>query len=279
MKPLVVTESDLQAYGDGVLPESRHADIENYLSTHREEAERIQAYREQKLAIKSLYSQVLDEAIPERLYRAAATPPGLARQAAGPWRLPFASLSRIAAGFALVFVGAAAGWIGRGSIEPAQLHARAGNAASTQAAEMTGLARRAAMAHLVYSPEVLHPVEVGSAQKDHLVKWLSKRLGSPLHPPKLDAQGYDLMGGRLLPGSHGPVAQFMYQDTSGRRLTLYVSTENTDNKSTGFRFAQEGPVNVFYWIDGKFGYALSGGIDKSKLVAIATAVYEQLEPG
>ena len=69
----------------------------------------------------------------------------------------------------------------------------------------------------------------------------------------------------------------MYHDVTGQRLTLYVSTEQAKNKDTGFRFAQEGPVNVFYWIDGKFGYALSAGIDKGELARVANAVYEQLE--
>jgi anti-sigma factor RsiW len=69
----------------------------------------------------------------------------------------------------------------------------------------------------------------------------------------------------------------MYHDATGQRMTLYVSTENTSNHDTAFRFAQEGPVNVFYWIDGKFGYALSAGIDKGELARIATAVYDQIE--
>ena len=109
------------------------------------------------------------------------------------------------------------------------------------------------------------------------MKWLSKRLGNELKVPLLTQQGFELVGGRLLPGGKGPVAQFMYQDTSGQRLTLYVSTENTANQDTAFRFAQEGSVNVFYWVDGKFGYALSAGIAKDKLAGIATAVYEQIE--
>ena len=69
----------------------------------------------------------------------------------------------------------------------------------------------------------------------------------------------------------------MYHDVSGQRLTLYVSTENTSNRDTAFRFAQEGAVNVFYWIDGKFGYALSAGISKDELARIATAVYDQFQ--
>jgi anti-sigma factor RsiW len=81
----------------------------------------------------------------------------------------------------------------------------------------------------------------------------------------------------LLPGNSGPVAQFMYHDASGQRLTLYVSTEQTTNRNTAFRFSQEGPVNVFYWIDGKFGYAISAGMPKNELARVATAVYEQFQ--
>src|SRR3546814_3866761 len=66
-------------------------------------------------------------------------------------------------------------------------------------------------------------------------------------------------------------------DGKGQKLTLYVSTDQQNNHDSGFRFAQEGLVNVFYWMDGKFGYALSANIDRGKLARIAGAVYEQLE--
>ncbi len=52
-------------------------------------------------------------------------------------------------------------------------------------------------------PEVRHPVEVTAAQQDHLVQWLSKRVGRPLKVPVLAAEGYELVGGRLLSGDGG----------------------------------------------------------------------------
>ena len=58
---------------------------------------------------------------------------------------------------------------------------------------------------------------------------------------------------------------------------MHVNTGNTTNRDTGFRVAQEGPVSVFYWVDGKFGYALSAGIDSGELARVATPVYDQLE--
>ena len=133
------------------------------------------------------------------------------------------------------------------------------------------------MAHLVYTPAVRRPVEINAEHEDQLVNWLSKRLGTPVRAPKLASLGFELVGGRLLPGNSGPVAQFMYQDASGQRLTLYVSTENATNRDTAFRFSSEGPVNVFYWIDGKYGYALSASINKGALARVASVVYEQLD--
>lgn len=140
------------------------------------------------------------------------------------------------------------------------------------------LAMRAARAHAIYAAEVRHPVEVEASQKDHLVKWLSKRLGLDLKIPVLATEGFELLGGRLLPGPEGPVAQFMYQDSTGKRLTLYVTRRNRTDSTTAFRFAKEGPVSVFYWIDPDCGYALSGELDKPALARVASLVYRQLEP-
>jgi anti-sigma factor RsiW len=262
MSPSPITEADLHAYVDGLLAPARRAEIEDYLASRPAEAERLQAYRRQKDELRALFNPVMDEPIP------ASIPSGLARRSL--------KLRRFAAGLAIAVVSGAAGWVLHGQVDDGAL-ARLRTSLSPEYARATALAREAAVAHAVYSPEVRHPVEVGADQEDHLVTWLSKRLGAPLHPPRLGQLGYELIGGRLLPGQSGPVAQFMYHDAAGQRLTLLVSTEQSNNRDTGFRFAQEGPVNVFYWIDGKFGYALSAGISKTELARIATAVHEQLE--
>ena len=70
----------------------------------------------------------------------------------------------------------------------------------------------------------------------------------------------------------------IFQDAGGQRLTLFVSTENAAGGDTAFRFARERDLNVFYWVDGSFGYALSASIDKGRLAEVATAVYDQLAP-
>jgi anti-sigma factor RsiW len=48
------------------------------------------------------------------------------------------------------------------------------------------------------------------------------------------------------------------------------------NANTAFRFAEQGPIKVFYWIDGPFGYAISADADEKSLTRVSTEVYRQL---
>ncbi|HET7776248.1 MAG TPA: anti-sigma factor [Azospira sp.] len=261
MNPGPITEAELQAWADGRLPAERQAAVDVYLAQQPEEAARLQAYRRQTRQLRELFEPTLRETVPDTLTRAVphrAPPP-----APGRALFPGPTLGRLAAGILLALSGAAGGWLARDRMPAAP--------------SMAALPHQAAVAHVVYSPEVRRPVEVGADQEGQLVAWLSKRLGTPVQAPRLGSLGYELIGGRLLPGNSGPVAQFMYHDGGGQRLTLYISTEVPGQRDTAFRFAQEGPVNVFYWVDGRFGYALSGGIDKAELSRVATLVYGQLD--
>lgn len=242
-------EGDFHAYVDGRLEAARRAEIELWLAAHADDAERVTAWRRHKEALSAAFDGALEDPVPERLLRAARPQPNR-------------HLWRIAAVAAWLSIGSIIGFVVRGAIP-------------TPAPTPT-LAHNAAIAHVVYSPEVRHPVEVGADQEAHLVQWLSKRLGVPVKVPHFSADGFDLVGGRLLPGDKGPVAQFMYQDAQGRRLTLYVRTDASENRETAFRYALEGKIGVFYWLDGRSGYALSGELPRDQLLRIAEAAYKQL---
>lgn len=275
MKPTLppsppVSEAELQAFADGQLPAERLREVEAYLEQRPEEARRVQDYRAHKRELHALFDPVLDEPLPSRL-RVAARPQT-------PWYL-----QRMAAGIAIAVVSGALGWGLRGQATGDVHLARTAPSAIT-IASATGFAQRAAVAHAVYSPDQRRAVEVDAAHEDQLVAWLSKRIGAPMKPPDLQPLGYTLDGGRLLPGGQGPVAQFMYHDNGGAKLTLYVSREipeqagatGAKNKDTSFRFAREGDINVFYWVDGPFGYAISADADETELARVSAEVYQQL---
>jgi anti-sigma factor RsiW len=254
MRPL---ESEFHALADGRLSAQRAAQVRAWLDQHPDDAAKVHAWQRQRESLHALFDPVLDEPVPIALQRSAM--PRSWRQSA---------LPKIAASLLWLALGAAAGFFARGM---PQLPGASPSALAAAAA----LPREAAIAHAVYTPEVRHPVEVGADQEAHLVQWLSKRLGTQLVIPDLNRQGFALVGGRLLATDEGPAAQFMYQDVAGNRLTLYVRHDGKD-AGTAFRFASEGDVGVFYWVDGAFGYALSGKLGRERLLAAAQASHRQL---
>ncbi|KVM65545.1 MULTISPECIES: anti-sigma factor family protein [Burkholderia] len=294
-----ITESELHAYVDGTLDEARRAHIDRLLETDHALADRIGDYFSINTLLHERYDRVLDEPLPARLLPpedfapearqgeaggpapgagVAAAPavsavPGAARPAAN-WKR-FAGLAAalvlgigIGAGGVLSPVGRGVlGGDGSGEGGGSIIHASYSGEA---------LARQSAIAYVTYAPMVTRPVEVGADREQELVQWLSSRLGTDVRPPVLTHAGYELMGGRLLPGDDGPIAQFMYHNALGERITLNISHRKLSSDVTAFKLYQSGPVNVFYWIDGRFGYAVSGGMDRQALLDLSHEVYEQL---
>ena len=271
-----VSEAELHAYADRQLTPERAAEVAGWLAQRPEEAARVRGWEAGRRALRTLFDPVLDEPVPDALQRRAG------RRARWSGRLPLAA----AAAVGLVLAGGA-GWFARGARDAPLLAAETPRSAGDFPA-------RAAVAHAVYTPEARRPVEVDGAHEDQLVTWLSRRLGAPLKAPHLQALGYALEGGRLLPGDRGPVAQFMYRHEAGHRLTLYVSNEKpapaadiadarlrdalAPRVDTAFRFATEGAVNVFWWVDGPFRYAITAAADRAALTRVSAEVYRQLAP-
>lgn len=257
---LPIEESDLHAYVDGLLDQQRREEVEAWLAHHPEDAQRVEDYHKQNQAMHALFDPALSESVPEQLAlnRDGQTAPHTAYKRQGP-------LLRIAAMMGFMFVG---GVIGYAVNDHAPV--------TDSMPSMASLPRQAAIAHVVYTPEVVHPVEVTADQETHLVKWLSKRLGTELRVPHLSPLGFELVGGRLLPGEAGPAAQFMYENTKGKRLTLYVKTVEDEINETAFRYDQQDGVSIFYWVDRSLGYALSGEIEKQGLLKAANEVYRTL---
>ncbi|MHB1024015.1 MAG: anti-sigma factor family protein [Acidobacteriaceae bacterium] len=247
-----VHEHELHAFVDGTLPEPRRLEVEAWLASHPADAARVQAWASQNQSLHAAFDGILNEPLPLNLVRASRRQASMAK--------PFRAVAGVLVMLACGMVGYAIGL----------------DSTKQTPAGPVYLARDAAIAYAVFSPETRHPVEVDAAHADHLVAWLSKRVGTQLQAPDFSAQGFELLGGRLLSGETGPVAQFMYQDRIERRITLYVRRAVAGNRLTTFRHATENGVEVFYWIDGDFGYALSGQIGRQAMQQLADAAYQQL---
>ncbi|MDO8773980.1 MAG: anti-sigma factor [Burkholderiaceae bacterium] len=263
-----LTEEEIHALVDGQLSARELAALQARLALDSQAQATARQWQQQRQALRGLHQDVLGEAIPASLVTAAQHSATSQQEINRWWRL-----GGMAAGVLLAF---GLGWFSHtawqfGGPSPAIATARA----------VQDFARQAGYAHVVYAPEVRHPVEVTAAEQEHLVQWLSKRVGKPLKVPQLGAQGYELVGGRLLPGEAGARAQFMFQNTAGTRITVYLgavskAAEGVGTRDTGFHFVTEGPITSFYWIDQGFGYALAGAVPRDVLMKLAETVYRQL---
>jgi anti-sigma factor RsiW len=160
-------------------------------------------------------------------------------------------------------VGTAAGWLVR-------------DLTLEEAGTPTTFARQVALTHALYAADVNRPVEVWAPEEKRLVTWLSRRLGFQVHAPDLNTFGYALVGGRLVAGNEKPTAMFMYENAEKQRLSLQVRRQVAGPPETAFRYSIEDGVGVFYWIDDRCAYAISGQVDRAQLLAIARLVYGQL---
>lgn len=259
----IVSEFDLHALVDGQLDAARIPAVLDWLQAHPDDALRVAQWQAQRLQLRQLHRGLEIGETPAALTRVV-----MQAQRRQPWRYA-------AAAALLLGVGLVSGLVG-GRLMP--LGGR--DAAPQLASAEPAFAREAAIAYAVYTPEVRHPVEVTAADEAHLVQWLTRRLGAPLKAPTLQAQGFRLLGGRLLPGPDSPRAQFMYEDAAGHRVTLYVTVfeEGQVPGETTFRSVRDGAVESFYWIDGRLGYAFSGEMPAASAMALAREAYRQLTP-
>lgn len=257
------TDARLQAWLDGELPPPERAAVEAWLQAHPEEAARVRLWAADRDALRQRLDAELAEPLPEawlhRLQAPAANAPSWRRAA-------------LAASLALV-AGLAGFGIGRWS----------GAGAAPALAAATPWVQRAAAAHAVYVPEKRHPVEVSvrgddgqaiAAQEQHLAAWLTKRLAVPVKLFDLQARGYQLVGGRLLPDGGAPGAQLMYERADGGRVTVYLRKPEAGTPAA-FQYREQDGLGQFYWVEGGAGYALTGALPKAELLALAEAIYQQ----
>jgi anti-sigma factor RsiW len=243
----------LSAYADGELSGDAAAEIEALLRDDSEAQLALAELKRQKAALKQAYDPVLAETIPPAIKSMVA------RSRLSHWRQAARRLMPIGALAAAVALVVHA-------VDLREL-------TSSQAANMASAVRSA---HAVYGSEIRHPVEVAADQRDHLMTWLSKRLGQPVNAPDLVQHGYQLVGGRLLSLGDKPAAYFMYENARKQRMSLYIMT-NPEHRDTAFRMEEADGIMTCYWLDGPLGYALAGELTRAEMEPIAHAVYEALD--
>jgi len=249
-RKIPVSEDELHAYVDNELPVERRGDVEAWLATHPEDAERVRSWQSMAEALHARYDAIADEPVPQRHH--------IERLVRQPRKLVYGA---IAATLAAFIAGGGLGWIAHGaSASPSAFQSFTGDALG---------------AHRLYVVEVRHPVDVPGNEREHLEQWLTKRCGWEVRAPELDATGLKLVGGRLLPGPTGPASFLMYETASGERFTVYAARATTE--TTQMRYAKQNQDAALFWADRGVAYVVSGASDRDRLTEVARLVYDQSE--
>jgi anti-sigma factor RsiW len=252
-----MNDATLMAFADGRLSPAQSAEVLRYLADHPQKAEEVALWRRQNEAIVALHPPVAAAGLPERL-----SPHKIASRLSQrtDWR------KMAAAAVLLLGLGAGAGWSGHAYLNAEETPSEA-------------LVKNAMIAHALYVLEARHAVEVAASEEEHLVTWLSKRIARPIDAPDLAAQGFTLVGGRLLPpdayAKAGPVAQLMYENANADRVTVYV-TAALGEPDGGDRFVEEEGLNAFYWSNDQITCTVVASLPPEQMKAVAGQIYRHL---
>ena len=247
-----ISEDELHAYVDHQLDMARHSAIGLYLHEHPDAARRVEVYRRQRAILRAAMASSSTRPLPAKL-SVSRIAERLGRQQTH-WRMAAVVVLGIG-------LGGIAGWVLRPPM------------ASDRTEQAVALLEREALAtHAVYSADRQHPIEVSAAESDHMRQWLSSRLNRAISPPDLTALGYQLLGGRLLATERGsPAALFMYENSSGHRLSIVVRPMSPDLHAPQFEMAQ-GTTNGCGWIGKGLGIAVIAALPDDELDRIAERI-------
>jgi anti-sigma factor RsiW len=248
-----ISEEELHAHIDNQLEPERQPHVARYLEDHPDVARRMAAYRAQRDALRGALGPVAAEPLPALLDLQS-----LIQQRLGPGRTPW----RAAAAVLLAFIlGGSGGWF---------LHGRAPPPSAT----LTLLTQQAVANHVVYTADRRRPTELGAEQRDDLARWVSNRLNRKVAPPDLTADGFTYMGGRLAATADGPAGLFMYEDSHGVRLTVFVLPLSAA-QSMPIQHVDFAHVDGCAWIDNGVGYTVVGKLPPAELRHLAEQVSQQ----
>lgn len=253
------TERDIHMALDGELPEDERVVFEAWLEANPEMKARSLRFEADRARLRDVLAGVLEEPLPKRL---VARVTGDVDRSGG----FFARWRMAAAAVLLLALGGGGGYLaGIGGM---------GNAAHAE----EELAEQAIVAHTIYAAEQRHAVEVGAGDKEHLLGWLSNRLGLTLIAPDLAAEGFELVGGRLLPAGQKPAAQLLYEDVGGNRISIYVTAEGAEQAKGIYRLRDDG-ASAVYWLDQGWGCAVVGTLPQDQLLDVGRKAYRQMLVG
>ncbi|MCB9944830.1 MAG: hypothetical protein H6851_14575 [Geminicoccaceae bacterium] len=262
--PAEITESDLNAFVDGVLDFDRRRDVIDYLSDHPVATGRVDSYLSQMSGLREL-GRMLDIDDSENFC------PDLQRRLVAERRKKPVPVARYLAMAASVAVVVAAGFL---AFELAPHHG--GQADKTRAA-LASDARVLAKAMVVDNGTAVPAGAITPASTTGIatalpmeanespVTWLTRHMvDHVLRKPNLDELGLRFVNGGVLANAATPTIQLIYEDEERNQLSIYAGLFPGTVDQTAFATVPEGHLSL-HWRRGPLLFALVAPMDSPNL--------------
>lgn len=250
-------EAQIMAYVDGELDAAAVAEVERAVAADPSLARQVRDIMDTNALLRAAFNSPMLEPLPERLLAP------LGAQRPSPWRRPVARrVMAIAASVAaLVLVGGGVA-VNQGYELPYTITAQA------QYNWLNGVVNY----HQVYDRTAAKDerllVDVTAEDVDYLENWFGGRLKRDVRLPRLENNGFQLQGGRVLFMEGQPAAQFFYKATDGDGL-VSVTIAQTRRRDMEWTATKHNGLRVIYWRKNGYVYVFAGAVDKSVLHNIA----------
>jgi anti-sigma factor RsiW len=260
-----VSACELAAYCDGELEGEDAARVEAALAADAGlRAEMARMMDERHLLAEAVRLPGDDDTDPSVSALAARLSKRLERERTRRLRL------RLAAGAGGLAAIAAAGWVGHAVLTGTPLMSAPAELQSVEVG-IPGFVADAAGAHAIFSHDTVHPVEFSAIDEPVMRNWFESHLGRGAMIPHLESLGFELMGGRLLGDADGAMAQLLYENAAGNRVSLVFGKRQVPG-GTELKLVHVGKSYASYWRDGDFAWAVVEDSPGADVSAVATHV-------
>jgi len=249
-----IGERDIQAYADGLLDRdpARRIEVEQWLRSRPAEARRCWDYRVRNTLIAERYAGVIEEPVPDRLYRALDA----RRSAFG--------LARAAAIAATILTAGGIGWL-------TGVESASGPSPGLRFAELVSEGTRLSPASHGDAGVTASGQLVGAAGQVHPLGWLSEQITIPLRLPDLSAFGYMPVERRLVGSSGAEAVEVKYAGVDRKPVVLLIAPRWQDESSDIEIVEREG-LRIAYGFRGPLGYGVAGEMNEDVIRQVAEAV-------
>lgn len=249
MTRLIPSEEELHAYVDDRLDPVRRAEVQAWLASNPQAAQRVEGWRADA---RQLRTGLAGFARPHA--GTALDRDQLRRQARYRRQRRWASAAAVVVALG---VGGLGGWQAR-------------DAALVDVKPMAD----AVQAHRLFADS--QALDIQARDAGQLRTWLQRHFDRVGQLPDLAGYGFTPVGARLLSNEQGPAALVVFEDGAGRRISLFLRSpgEHFRRMPQGQRI--DGQLEARYWSHGAYNFALVSAADDGRGAGVGEALRTRL---